>query len=38
MLDKCNPKEAGQYSEMKMFGTEFTEFKYVREVSKDLAK
>jgi len=38
MLDKCNRKEAGQFSEMKVFGAEFTKFKYVREVSRDLAK
>lgn len=36
--EKCNPKEAGLFSEMKVFGAEFTDFKCVLEVSLDLAE
>jgi len=37
MLDKYNPKEAGKFSEMKVFGAEFSDFKYDLEVYRDLA-
>jgi len=36
--EKCEPKEAGLFSEIKIFGAKFRNFKDILEISVDLAE